>query len=90
VKTGKEIDVIQVFVETRKEMETQLPKLRKMLNPKGSLWLSYRKGSTAAKIDINRDTIYAYANTLGLEGVSLIAVDKEWSSMRFKAAYDQQ
>ncbi len=33
---------------------------------------------------MNRDTLHAYAKTLGLLGVSLISIDDDWSSMRFK------
>ncbi len=79
-------DFIQVFVADRKELEEQLPRLKKMLSPKGMLWVCYHKGTSKTKTDIHRDTINAYAHTIGLEGVSLISVDDDWSAMRFKVS----
>ncbi|MCX6026182.1 MAG: hypothetical protein NTY23_07995 [Chloroflexi bacterium] len=40
--------------------------------------------STKGGLYINRDVIWKYARTLGLEGVALIAVDGTWSTMRLK------
>lgn len=46
--------------------------------------MAYPKGSTKGGLDINRDVIWKYARTLGLEGMALIAVDGTWSTMRLK------
>ncbi len=77
-------DLIQVFVANRAELEEQLPKLKTALAPNGLLWVSYLKGTAKTKTDINRDTLHAYGRTIGLEGVSLISIDDDWSAMRFK------
>ncbi len=77
-------DCILAFIADRKELEAQLPKLKRALAPKGMLWVCYHKGTSKIKTDIHRDTINAYAHTIGLEGVSLISVDDDWSAMRFK------
>ncbi len=78
------VDFVQLFIANRKELEAQAPKLKKMLNPDALLWVCYLKGTSKTKTDINRDTLHAYARTIGLEGVSLISVDDDWSAMRFK------
>jgi hypothetical protein len=44
----------------------------------------YHTGTSKVKTDINRDTLHAYARTIGLDGVSLISIDADWSAMRFK------
>jgi hypothetical protein len=36
------------------------------------------------KTDINRDTINAYAASLGLQGVAMISIDDDWSALRLK------
>jgi len=36
------------------------------------------------KTDINRDTINAYAGSLGLQGVAMISIDDDWSALRLK------
>ncbi|MCS4538947.1 MAG: hypothetical protein HYY67_08835 [Thaumarchaeota archaeon] len=48
------------------------------------LWVTYRKGSSKIKSDINRDSIYEYALSVGLQGVAMIAVDENWSALRMK------
>ncbi len=78
------VDFVQLFIANRKELEAQLPKLKKALNPNGMLWVCYLKGTSKTKTDINRDSLHAYARTVGLEGIALISVDDDWSAMRFK------
>ncbi len=78
------VDCIQVFIANRAELEAQLPALSRLLPPKGMLWVSYHKGTSKLKTDINRDTINAYANTLGLQGVAMIAIDDDWAALRLK------
>lgn len=56
-------------------MESQLPKLKTLLKPKGLLWVSYPKGTSKVKVDINRDSIREYGQSIGLEAVALVALD---------------
>jgi hypothetical protein len=78
------VEVIQVFVTNRLELEAQLPRLKKLLAPKGMMWVTYYKGTSKGKTDINRDTINAYAHSIGLEGVAMISIDDDWSALRLK------
>ncbi len=78
------VDFIQVFVKTREELEDQLSQLKQYLKQDGFLWIAYPKGTSKIKTDINRDSIWAYAKTLGLKAVHQISVDNTWSAMRFK------
>ena len=79
-------DVIILFARDRKELEANLGKLKKRLNPKGALWVAYNKGTSKQKADINRDSIREYAATIGLNAVSLISIDADWSCLRLKAS----
>jgi predicted CoA-binding protein len=83
-QTSKPIDFIQVFVSSKKEFEDQLPKLKDLLTQKGLLWVTYPKLTSKQKSDINRDSIWAYAQTLGLGPVAMIAIDETWSAFRLK------
>jgi len=83
-RATKGINVLQVFVRSRKELEARLPKLKGYLAASGALWVAYPKGSTARGMDISRDVIWKYARTLGLGPVSVIAIDETWASMRLK------
>jgi hypothetical protein len=78
------IDLIQVFVADRAELEARLPALKPLLAPNGLLWVTYTKGTSKIKSDINRDSINAYAATLGLQGVAMISIDDDWSALRLK------
>jgi hypothetical protein len=81
---GVRADVIQVFVRDQKDLEEQLNKLKGALQPRGILWVSYYKGTSQHRTDINRDTINVYARSMGMEGVAIISVNEDWSAMRLK------
>jgi len=73
-------DLIQLFVSKKKDLENQLPKLKSLIKEKGLFWVTYPKG----RAEINRDSIREYAATIGLQAVSLVAVDETWSALRLK------
>lgn len=83
-KASAPVDAIHFFANNRKELEAHWPKLNGLLKPNGLLWIMYHKGTSKVKTDINRDTINAYAQTLGLTGVFMISIDEDWSAMRLK------
>lgn len=82
--TTSPVDVIQWFVTGRKELESRLTEMKKLMAPKTILWVTYTKGTSKIKTDINRDTINAYAQTIGLVGVAMISIDDDWSALRLK------
>ncbi len=87
VKEAKgQVDVIQVFASSKKELQAQLGKLKTVLSPKGMLWVTYPKGTSKVKADVNRDIIRECAKTVGLEAVALVSVDDTWSALRLKLA----
>jgi hypothetical protein len=79
-------DAIQVFVSSRKELQDSLPKLKNAVTPAGMIWVTYPKGTSSIKTDINRDSIRMYAETLGLEAVAIFSVNSDWSALRLKVA----
>ena len=83
-KIGARVDFIQVFGGTRKELEEYMPRLKPTLNPAGVFWVTYHKGTSGVPTDINRDSIAAYAKTIGMQAVAQIAVDEDWSALRLK------
>jgi hypothetical protein len=46
------------------------------------LWVAYRKANRA---DINRDSLWPIMAGYGMRPVSQVAVDDEWSALRFRA-----
>jgi predicted CoA-binding protein len=83
-ESEEKVDFLQIFVKNRKELEEFLPKLKEKLKAEGKLWVSYLKGTSKIKTDINRDSLREFAQTIGLKAVGLISINKEWSSMRLK------
>jgi hypothetical protein len=80
-----DLDVIQIFTAKQAELEKHLPELRKLLKADGKLWVSYPKGTSRKyQSEINRDSIAAYAISVGLQPVRQIAIDEDWSALRFK------
>ena len=78
-----EFDVIQFFVTKRKKLEEELSGLSNALRSRGLVWVTYPKGNQL-DADINRDSIVAYAKTIGLKAVAQVSVDDIWSALRFK------
>jgi hypothetical protein len=77
-KASNLVEAIQVFVAHKAEMEASLPGLKEILTPKGLLRVTYYKGSSKVKTAINRATISAYAQSIGLQGVAMISIDEDW------------
>ncbi|MCC6462577.1 MAG: YdeI/OmpD-associated family protein [Saprospiraceae bacterium] len=49
------------------------------------LWLAYPKSSSKRyRCDFNRDTGWAMLGTLGFEPVRQVAIDEDWSALRFR------
>ncbi len=80
----RNLDLIQAFVKSRRELEGLLAQVKSELKPGGIIWITYPKGTSKTKADINRDTIAAYAKKLGLQAVAVISVDDTWSALRLK------
>jgi len=76
------VDFIQLFVDSRKELEEHVPRLKPVLSRGGVFWVTYHKGTSGVATDINRDGIADYARTMGMRPVAQIAVDEDWSALR--------
>ena len=79
-------DIVRVFVRDREQLKEQLPRLASLVKQKGILWVSYPKGTSKMKTEINRDTIQAYAHKIGMEAVAIFSVNDDWSARKLKIA----
>ena len=77
-------DAALVFVQSRKELESQLGILKKKVKPAVILWIAYPKGTSGITTDINRDSIAAYASGIGFQPVAMFAIDETWAALRLK------
>ncbi|QDK78122.1 hypothetical protein EXU85_05735 [Spirosoma sp. KCTC 42546] len=73
------------FVKTQQEVDTLSPVLADKLTGDAILWMTYPKGSSKKhKCDFNRDTGWTLLGQLGFEPVRMVAIDEDWSALRFR------
>lgn len=77
-------DVVLLFTPNRKGLTTALPRVLRATKPDSILWLAYPKLTSELAADLSRDIIHALAPEYGLDTVSQIAVDTDWSALRLK------
>ncbi len=65
-------------------LKQKLRTLKANVKPNAFIWVTYPKGTSKVKTDLNRDTIREYVPIAGFQVVSLIAVDETWSALRLK------
>jgi hypothetical protein len=76
--------LVFLFARTRAELEARMPSLVARLRPTSSIWVFFRKGSRDAGLDMNRDTVWAVAEKLGLRPLGLVSIDDTWSAFRLR------
>jgi hypothetical protein len=85
VAPGK-AQLVFLFVNSRAELESRMPRAVAALAPSAALWVFFRKGSKASKLDMNRDDVWAIAERLGMRPLGLVSVDETWSAFRLRPA----
>lgn len=83
--SGEQVDFVQLFVDFDAELRAELLRLKPLVRPGGLLWVTYHKGTSKTKTDMNRDTIRAYAESIGFKAVAVVSVDEDWSALRLKS-----
>ena len=66
------------------EVEAMIPRILGELPPDGLLWVAYRKGQAGKEAGLTRDTGWAPLEAKGLRPVRAVALDEEWSALRFR------
>jgi hypothetical protein len=74
-------DLIHLFVTERRELELALPRLRAVLAPTGSLWVSWPKKSSKVPTTITEDVIREVCLP-ELVDVKVAAVSEIWSGLK--------
>jgi hypothetical protein len=78
--------LVFVFVRTEAELRSKMPAAVDQVGPAAAIWVFFQKGSKGAGLDMNRDTVWAVAEKLGLRPLGLLSVDDTWSAFRFRRA----
>ncbi|RMG54745.1 MAG: hypothetical protein D6722_28660 [Bacteroidetes bacterium] len=73
------------FVTRQEEIDTFTPRLDALLPGDALLWFAYpKKSSKNYRCDFNRDTGWEKLGQLGWEPVRQVAIDADWSALRFR------
>jgi hypothetical protein len=77
-------DWIQVFVESKTELEKLAPRAIRALKPQSILWISFPKGSSKIQTDLTRDTGWDVLQKGELKWITLISVNETWSAFAMR------
>src|SRR5262245_40334135 len=82
-KPGAGLDFVHVFVKEREDLSNRFETLAKSLAPAGMLWVSWPKGASKVKTDLNENIVRDIGLKAGLVDVKVCAVDDVWSGLKF-------
>jgi len=73
------------FVTRQDEVDALVPQLAARAKGDAALWFAYPKGTSKKfKCDFNRDTGWSALKAAGFETVRSIAIDEDWTGLRFR------
>lgn len=82
---AKGIEFFIAFVTRQQEVDDLTRKIVPLMESDGILWFAYPKGTSKKYIcEFNRDTGWAILGKHGYEPVRAIAIDEDWSALRFR------
>lgn len=82
-RATKPLDVIVLFSDSRSHLGRRFEPLKEFLQPAGGFWIAYPKKSSAIETDLTFETVQRVGLDAGLVDNKSIAVDEDWSGVRF-------
>jgi hypothetical protein len=84
-KSAEETLFLLAFVTKQKEVNEIAEIAAKQTQGDAVVWFAYPKGSSKKyKCEFNRDDGWEVLGKLGFEGVRQVAIDEDWSALRFR------
>lgn len=85
LKAAKAIHFALAFVTQQAEVDSLADAIAQRAQGDAVIWFAYPKGTSKKyKCEFNRDTGWANLGALGFEGVRMVAIDEDWSALRFR------
>jgi hypothetical protein len=82
---AQEVGFALAFVTRKCDLDRVSEQLAKKATDDALLWIVYPKGSSKRySCDFNRDTGFATLRRLGFDSVRQVAIDEDWSALRFR------
>ena len=83
----KEIQFSLAFVTTQADLDAAIKDVTSRAKGDAGVWFAYPKGSSKRYTStINRDNGWEKLGKAGYESVRMIAIDEDWSAVRFRSA----
>lgn len=77
---------MQIFAARLSELPEFARMLSKHAAPNALVWISYRKLTSKLAGNLNRDVVREAMSGEGWRAVSIVAIDEDWSALRFRPA----
>ena len=85
IKPSEQVSFIMIFVKTQSEINKSAPIIVSSAKGDAIIWYVYpKKSSKKYNCDFDRDHGWDIMGKLGLEGVRMVAIDEDWSALRFR------
>jgi hypothetical protein len=85
LKDAGQIEFSLAFVTKQKEVDTLGKAIARKAKGDAVVWLAYPKGSSKKyKSEINRESGWQILGNEGFEPVRMVAIDEDWSAVRFR------
>lgn len=87
LSSAREVEFFLGFVTKQKEVDDLTKQVASLIKGDGLLWFAYPKGTSKKyTCEFNRDTGWNVLGRLGFEGIRMVAIDEDWSALRFRKA----
>lgn len=84
---SKQVEFFLAFVTKQQEVDDLTKKVTTLMQKDGVVWFVYPKGTSKKyTCEFNRDTGWATLGKHGYEPVRGVAIDEDWSALRFRRA----
>ena len=85
LKSTGQMGFALAFVTKQKEVDTLGKAIAKKVQGDAVVWFAYPKGSSKKyKSEISRDSGWKVLGDAGFEPVRMVAIDEDWSAVRFR------
>ena len=82
VKKNSQFTIL--FVKNKTEFDKLMKPTINKIEYDSMFWVAYPKGTSKIETDVNRDILWKLTEPYGLRPVSQVAIDSDWSAMRFR------
>jgi len=85
LKAAQKIQFALIFATKKNQVDQTAKAIAPRLMGDAVVWFAYPKGTSKKyKCEFNRDTGWAALGEAGLEPVRQVAIDQDWSALRFR------